>query len=316
METKPTEIKKTEDPKVQQATTVSPKTRNQMEEVRAVFTKMENEFQAALPNSIEIKKFMRCVLTAVQNNPSLLTADRKSLYSAAMMSAQDGLIPDGREAALVVYKVNTGTKDNPVWTPTVKYLPMIAGVLKKVRNSGELASICSQIVYRKEFDEGKFRYWVDSDGEHLEHHPIVFGDRGEILGAYALAKTKDGAIYIEVMREDELQAVRKVSKSRFGPWDGPFADEMRKKSVTRRLCKRLPSDTDVERIIHRDDDIYDLEKKPELTFNEPNKIEYSKQPNVSSSLGRVIEAQAEEPIEDVKPVVQTTHADEIPLDTI
>jgi hypothetical protein len=41
--------------------------------------------------------------------------------------AQDGLLPDGREAAVVMF----GNK--------AQAMPMIAGILKKVRQSGEVA---------------------------------------------------------------------------------------------------------------------------------------------------------------------------------
>ena len=76
-------------------------------------------------------------------------------------------------------------------------MSMVGGILKKVRNSGELSSITAQIVYEND----EFNYYIDADGEHISHRPNMFGDRGKRIGAYALAKTKDGAIYVEVMTE-------------------------------------------------------------------------------------------------------------------
>jgi recombination protein RecT len=159
-----------------------------------------------------------------------------------MKAAQAGLLPDGREAALVMF----GEK--------VQYMPMIAGILKLVRNSGELSSISSQIVHKND----PFEFFVDGDGEHLKHTPLIFGDRGEKIGVYALAKTKDGAVYIEVMTKDQVMAVKGVSRSKNGPWSGPFADEMWRKTVVRRLSKRLPMSTDLEQALHVDDEMYDL----------------------------------------------------------
>lgn len=203
------------------------------------------EFKAALPPQVDVEKFRRVALTAIERNPELVNADRASLYLAIKSCAQDGLLPDNREAALVII----GGK--------AVYFPMIGGVLKKVRNSGELASITSQVVHKND----KFRYWVDSDGEHIEHEPLVFGDRGDTLGVYALAKTKDGAVYIETMDKTQVMAVRSVAKSK-NVWDGPFGEEMWRKSAIRRLSKRLPMSTDLERVIQRDDELYDLNKKP------------------------------------------------------
>ncbi len=139
-----------------------------------------------------------------------------------MKAAADGLLPDGREAALVQFK------------DSVQYLPMVGGILKKIRNSGELSSITSQIVHKGD----KFRYWVDGDGEHVEHEPLVFGERGEQIGVYALAKTKDGAVYIEVLTMAQIAAVKNVSRAKDGPWSGPFATEMHRKTAIRRLSKR------------------------------------------------------------------------------
>jgi recombination protein RecT len=132
-------------------------------------------------------------------------------------------------------------------------MPMLSGLLKLVRNSGELLSITSQIIYEKDV----FKYWVDSDGEHLNHEPQMFSDRGNVIGAYALAKTKDSAVYIEVMTMNEISAVRNVSRSKdSGPWAGPFKHEMYKKSVLRRLIKRLPVSTDLDSVIKADDEDY------------------------------------------------------------
>jgi recombination protein RecT len=245
---------------------------------------MSPEFQKALPPHVSVDKFIRTLVTAVQNNESLLRADRKSLYSAAMKAAADGLLPDGKEAALVQFK------------DSVSYMPMTAGILKKVRNSGELSSITAQIVHKND----RFKYWVDADGEHLEHEPNFFSDRGPAIGVYALAKTKDGAVYIEVLTEQQVSAIRSVSRSKdSGPWAGPFADEMKKKSAIRRLSKRLPMSSDLSMTIERDDELYDLEQKPEV------EAPAAEQPPKKSRLASVVEA--------VETTSATVPDDEVPL---
>lgn len=206
---------------------------------------MRDKFVAALPPHVTVEKFVRIGLTAVQGTPALVQCDRASVYNELLKCAQDGLLPDGREAALVPFKGKA------------KYMPMIGGILKKVRNSGELASITSQVVFQND----KFKYWVDDEGEHLEHEPLVFGERGKALGVYALAKLKDGSVMMEFMTADQVEAVRQISRAQDGPWSGPFAHEMWRKTVVRRLSKRLPMSTDLEEFIHRDDDLYDLDGK-------------------------------------------------------
>jgi len=157
-----------------------------MEAMRGTLVRMQPEFAAALPPQIPVEKFIRTTLTAVQMNPDLLQADRRSLLGACMKAAQDGLLLDGREAAPVIFNTKDGKK--------VQYMPMVGGILKKIRNSGELASISAQVVY----DKDDFKYEL-GDNESITHKPFLGEDRGKQIAVYAVAKTKDGAIYREVM---------------------------------------------------------------------------------------------------------------------
>lgn len=220
------------------------------ESARSDILKMESQFSMALPPHIKADKFIRTALTALQTNPALLTADRRSFFSALLRCAADGLLPNGHEAAMVPFNSKGGGT-------TVAYLPMVAGILKKIRNSGELSSLATQIVKKND----KFKYWVNADGEHLEHEPLMFGDRGPILGAYMVAKTKDGAIYAEVMTTEEIERVRGVSRAKnSGPWVD-WWDEMAKKTVIKRGAKRLPMSSDLMETIKADDELYDLNSR-------------------------------------------------------
>ena len=216
-----------------------------IEEVRGNLKRMEPEFKVALPPQISPEKFIRVVMTAVQQNPKLLE-NRAALYGAAIKCATDGLLPDGKEAALVPFGA------------TIQYMPMVAGILKKVRNSGELSSLSPHVVYSND----RFAYWIDEVGEHLKHEPQLTGSRGELTHVYAIARTKDGGVYIEVMNREQVEQVRAVSKAKNdGPWV-TWYDEQARKTVIRRLSKRLPMSTDLEQVITRDDELYDLNASP------------------------------------------------------
>lgn len=219
---------------------------------------MQPQFKAGLPPHISPEKFVRVVQTAINNTPALAQANRQSFFSAAMKAAQDGLLPDGKEAAFVTF----GKGEQA----TVQYMPMVGGILKKVRNSGELSMITAQVV----FEADKFRYWIDTDGEHIEHEPSLFGDRGKAKGVYALAKTKDGAVYIEFLTVADVMAIKNVSRSKnSGPWAGDFEHEMWRKSAIRRLSKRLPMSTDLEMTIHADDEVFMPAPAPEPEQEKP-----------------------------------------------
>lgn len=223
-----------------------------IDELRSNIQRLESEFAKVLPSQIPAEKFARVVLTAVQTNVDLITANRQTLYAACLKCASDGLLPDGREAALVIFKSKNG--------PNVVYMPMYQGLLKKVRNSGELLFVDSQIVY----EHDKFDYWTDDLGPHITHKPLTFGDRGIRIGAYSMAKTKDGGIYISVMNEAQIMDVKNTSKAKdFGPWSGPFEDEMWRKTVLRRLCKYLPLSTDIEEFDKHQNDEDENQSIPE-----------------------------------------------------
>lgn len=217
--------------------------------IKQQLTRLRDEFKAALPSHIDVDRFLRTLQTAVSSNPSLIEANRKSLFEASMKSAQDGLLPDGREAAIVTFRGKGGET-------IATYMPMIAGILKKIRNSGELSTITSHIIYAND----DFKFFIDEHGEHIEHTPHMLGDRGKPLGVYALARTKDGGVYVEVMSASQVEDVKSVSRGKNGPWSGPFETEMWRKTAIRRLSKRLPMSTDLEMTIRADDDLYELDK--------------------------------------------------------
>lgn len=215
--------------------------------------KMMPQFELVLPKHVEPAKFRRIVETAVIGDPDLLKAYRPSLLEAAMHCATDGLIPDGREAAFVVFRdADLG--------PCAQYMPMIAGICKKVRQSGELKTIDAAVVYKND----TYDSWVDEEGAHFKHVKART-DRGVPIFTYAYAITKDGGFFFEELTEEDIQKVKNFAKAKAGPWNGMFADEMRRKTALRRLAKyRLPQSTDLETMIRREDNLYDLDS-PETT---------------------------------------------------
>jgi len=205
-----------------------------------------DEFRAALPAHMPAERFSRVIMTAVQQNPDLLRVERRSLWTSAMKCAQDGLLPDGREAALIVFKDrNRGM--------IAQYMPMVAGIRKKVRNSGEIATWDTAVVY--EHDDFEFEL---GDAPFIKHCPAL-GERGKPVAAYSVATLKSGEKSREVMSIGEINAIRARSRaSSAGPWVTDFA-EMARKTVARRHSKVLPMSTDLDDVLRRDDALYDME---------------------------------------------------------
>jgi recombination protein RecT len=225
----------------------------------------QKSFESVLPAHIEPKKFMRTVVGAVQNNPKILECNRQSIFSACQKAAQDGLILDGREAALVQFK------------GSAQYMPMVAGVLKKLRNSGMLSTIVAQTVHKND----NFKYNPAMD-DVPNHSPDWFGDRGEMIGVYAVARMKDGGVVVEIMNMQQIDKVRNVSRSKNGgPWQS-WPEEMAKKSVLRRIAKYLPSSADVDQMFDHDNENFTVDQpEPE---DEPTPVKPAKKQTRAASV--------------------------------
>lgn len=217
------------------------------QQFRSELDKMVDQFAVALPSHIKPERFQRVVMTAVLSDPAVLNADRKSLMEAAIRAAQDGLLPDKREGAFVVFG------------KIVQWMPMIGGIIKKIHQSDEIAMLTAKVVYGGD----TFRSWVDDEGEHVAYEQAEHPDYDTIRQVFALAKTKDGAVYVETLTPRDIDKIRNVSRSKDkGPWV-QWWEEMAKKSAIRRLAKRLPLSSELHDLMQRDNDLYDLSQAPD-----------------------------------------------------
>lgn len=233
---------------------------NRAPTLRDRLIQMTPEFKKALPGHIPAEKFVRTVQTAVQMNPQIGKACQtqggmQSLLAACTKAATDGLIIDGREAALVTFRQKVG--DNQ-YEDRVQYIPMVAGLMKKARNSGEISNISAHVVYEND----QFEY-VLGDDERIAHQP-KFGDRGRAIAVYAIVKMKDGTIQREVMDKNAVLAIAKQSKNaaQYNPDTGPNFGEWWRKTVIRRISKYLPSSSDRDEFmqaVERIDEGFDYE---------------------------------------------------------
>lgn len=282
-----------------------------------MLTAKKSSLQTVLPRHISFEKFQAVVMTAVMNNPDLLRADRPSLINSCIKAATDGLMPDSRDAALVIF--NAKVKDQSGkehWTQKVQYMPMYQGILKKVRQSGELAAINTQVVYSKD----KFRHTL-GDEDKIEHEVVNGNDRGEFEAVYCIAKLHDGTVMKEVMYKSDVERVRMTSKSgnKNGEPAGIWKDwypEMAKKTVFRRLAKWLPQSIDKGGIVEafaNDEsmDVIDQEAGADATYeavpdgsDETKAIESQPQPDLKKAIAEK-KASPSTDVEKQEPAAET-----------
>ena len=243
----------------------------------------------ALPEHVDEDRFKRILSSAVMSNPDLQRAYNEfpqSIWNSAMACAKDGLIPDGREAALVVFNTKQKFADGVERkVATAQYMPMVGGILKMLRQSGEVQSMSANVVYEKD----DFDYELGDD-ERIQHKPFMGGDRGKMIAVYAVLRTKDGGLYREVMSRSEVEAVKRMSRGgQYGPWNGPFESEMWRKTVIRRAAKRWPISTDVIDLIQRDDGMY------ALPGTNDNPLPAPKRTGFSLSTGETYDVEPDQP---------------------
>ncbi len=206
---------------------------NKMLEVRSLVKKYEmSKFDGALPAHINAEHFARCSLSYILANPYLLECDQTSLFSALIMAAQLGLVPEGVLGQ--AYLVPFGRK--------VQFIPGYRGYITLARQSGQIETIDGHAVYEQDYFDCE--YGLHSD---LKHKP-AFGFRGQMVRAYAFATYKGGGFNFVVLDKEEIESVREKSETykafkagriKSTPWDEYF-DAMAVKTCVRRLAKWLP----------------------------------------------------------------------------
>jgi recombination protein RecT len=235
---------------------VATQNRNPLSQFKADMKRLKDagEFDM-LPANVSFENFRNAAVVAFTDNPMIRSCKPDSIFKSLRRLAAAGLVPDGREAAIVPYGEEA------------QALPMVAGLIKTARNSGEIISIWADVVY----DGEELHVWVEDGERKFKHEYDPLRRSGEIVGAYAVAKLKDGTIEFEPMGLDQIHKRRRASANQKGDkptgvWAQWF-DEMCKKTAIRALCKRLPiSSEDMRRIYVDADDtkpIRDVTPEPE-----------------------------------------------------
>jgi recombination protein RecT len=187
-------------------------------------------------------RFLTVAIDAIVRNPEILQADLLSLVASVRHAAIMGLEPTSimGEGAIVSYR-DSGQGGKKI----AQFQPMVRGLQKLARNSGEIMSIGVDIVHRNDH----FVYRSGSD-PIVDHEPYITGftgpdDPGDIVGAYAFVKLRSGELIPMFMSTDDILKRRKFSKSFQNSGEksiwGQWPEEMMKKTVLRRLLvERVP----------------------------------------------------------------------------
>lgn len=199
----------------------------------------KDSIKAVLPQHMTPDRMLKIALRALRTTPKLMNCTINSLFGAVVTCAQLGLEPNTPQGHIYLIPFENRKKQ----TYEVQVIVGYKGLIDLARRSGEIVSISSHAV----FDGDPFDVMFGTD-ESVTHRPKLQGDRGHIVGFYAVAKLVGGGTQFEFMSTSDVNKIRDGSQGyktaiRFNKQDTPWIssyEQMGRKTVIRRLCNYLP----------------------------------------------------------------------------
>ncbi len=216
------------------------------EQIAYLLNQKKGELAKMIPKTLSIERLLKVAQIAATTTPALAKCDVPSLIGAIGQCAQMGLEPNTILGHAYLVPFNTKRKDaagNERLVNSVQVIIGYKGLIDLARRSGQIVSIAAHEVCAN--DHFDLVYGLD---ERLAHTPAM-GERGAVIGFYAVAKLKDGGHCFEFMSTRQVEDIRaasqgyqqavKYKKEATHPWTVHFT-EMGRKTVIRRLAKYLP----------------------------------------------------------------------------
>jgi recombination protein RecT len=252
-----------------------------------------NDLWRSLPQHIKPAVFERNLLNALMQNPDLLNFAPPLVYREVSKAAGLGLLLDPQLGeAYIVTAWNYKTK---------RVEPQLRigykGMCKLARQAGDVTNIYAHEVCAKD----KIECHLGTE-KRLVHDPDLFGDRGAVVGYYAVIKYADGSFDFEPMTVKQCREIRDRSdawkafsegKIKSTPW-ATDEGEMSKKTVLRRLIKRQAQSPELAEAIRIEDEA----EFPEMRNITPQRGDDAP-PTPPSAGARAIAHQPQQPVNTV-----------------
>jgi phage RecT family recombinase len=192
--------------------------------------------------SIPTMEFVRCVLEAAEFG---FAVDGKMAYILRYGKGEDTEESDSKKGPKVGYSLQFDYK----------------ALIAIAKRTGQIHSIDFDVVC----EHDHFVHSRTGGGSIFEHtFDLRIPARGNVIGAYARVWHRDGTWTYEVMNRMELDKVQAVAPAKNGPWK-TWPDEMRKKTVIKRILKRYREDASLCQMMDIDDAEFE---SPELGSGE------------------------------------------------
>jgi recombination protein RecT len=191
----------------------------------AAAEKKFNEIAMADGNVVNYQREAMFAMQIIGSKEILQNCDHTSIRNAVVNVASVGLtLNPAMKLAYLVPRDGLCCLD-------ISYI----GLTKIATDSGSVQAVKAEPVYTHD----KFSYNGPFAMPTHTFDPFASRDsRGEVIGAYVLAKLATGMM-VETLSREEIDKIRSMSKAKSGPWFQWF-DEMVKKSAIKRASKMWP----------------------------------------------------------------------------
>lgn len=217
-------------------------------DLKSYVERNQAEIAKALPDYVGAERFFKLLVTELVRNPDIQKCTPSSVIESIYQCARLGLSP-GPAPIGKIHLIRFGDQ----CTTIIDY----KGLIDLAKRSGRCKDIRAYVVYKNEIDSGKFVHKACNtpNPPTLYHEPIDFGDRGEPVGAYAIAYFDDRDPTWQIMSIQDIEKAKAMSRgssSAKSPWNSHW-EEMAKKTVIRRLCKFLDLSDEMSDQLVRED---------------------------------------------------------------
>lgn len=210
------------------------------------------ELFSGMPPHVRPERFERNLVNALMQNTWLLQHDPRLIFREVSKAAALGLYLDPQLGEAYLIESWNGKTKRKEPQLRVGY----RGLIKLGRQSGEIS-----MIYAHEVNENDFLDVDQGAEKKLIHKPKLFSDRGPVIGYYAVVKYKDGDFDFEPLSIPQAHKIRDRSdgwkafsegKIKSTPW-ATDEEEMSKKTVIRKLAKRIPQSPELAEAIRIED---------------------------------------------------------------
>lgn len=203
-----------------------------------------DEYAALVPSHINPDQWIRLAVGAIRGDEDLMGAARNDIgvfLREMKTAARLGLEPGTEQFYITARK---SKKHN--YALIIKGIVGYQGIVELIYRAGAVSSVIVEVVRERD----TFRYVPGRDDRPVHEIDWFGSDRGALVGVYAYAVMKDGAISKVVVlnrhRINEIKAKSDSKDSKFSPWN-TSEEAMWMKSAVRQLAKWVPTSAEYMR---------------------------------------------------------------------